>query len=140
MRRREFITLIGGAAACPDVSATFELADKEQVNAVLVEADTLTVRYSGTITDECLVRNLPAMHTWPFEVPLGALIAYGPAASENFKGTANYVDRILKGARIADLPFQEPTQLRLAINLRTARSIGLAVPPTLLARADEVIE
>ena len=124
----------------PDISAAFELADKERVEAVLVEADALAVRYSGTITDECLVRNLPAMHAWPFEVNLGALIAYGPAAAEDFKGAANYVDRILKGARITDLPFQEPTQIRLAINLRTARSLGLNVPATLLARADEVIQ
>ena len=126
--------------SAPDIPAAFELADKEGVGAVLVEPDALTVRYSGTIIDECLVRNLPAMHGWPFEVHAGALMAYGPAATEDFKGAANYVDRILKGTKIAELPFQEPTQIKLAINLRTARSLGLTVPPQLLARADEVIE
>ena len=80
------------------------------------------------------------MHVWPFEVRAGALISYGPATAENYPGTASYVDRILRGAKVADLPFQEPTQIKLAINLRTARSIGITVPPQLLARADEVIE
>jgi putative ABC transport system substrate-binding protein len=124
----------------PDISAAFAIAEKEGVEAFLIEADPLTVRYSGTITDECVLRNLPAMHAWPFEVQLGALIAYGPPATEDFRGAADYVDRILQGAKIADLPFQEPTEIRLGINLRTARSIGLNVPATLLARADEVIE
>jgi putative tryptophan/tyrosine transport system substrate-binding protein len=65
---------------------------------------------------------------------------YGPAIAENYPQTANYVDRILRGVKIVELPFEEPTQNKLAINLRTARSIGMTVPPTLLARADEVIE
>jgi putative ABC transport system substrate-binding protein len=80
------------------------------------------------------------MHAWPFEVRNGALIAYGPTIAENYPRTAFYVDRILRGAKIAELPFEEPTQFKLAINRRTARSIGITVPPQLLARADEVIE
>ena len=123
-----------------DINWAFTLAEKEQVTAVIIEPHDLTARLSGTIIDECLVRNLPAMHAWPFEVRNGALIAYGPAIAENYPRTAIYVDRILKGAKIAELPFEEPTQFKLAINLRTARSIGITVPPQLLARADEVIE
>jgi putative ABC transport system substrate-binding protein len=123
-----------------DIAAAFTRAEQEKVMAVLVESDELAVRFSGSIVDECLVRNLPAMHAWPFEVRNGALISYGPVTVENFPQTATYVDRLLKGAKVADLPFEEPTQIRLAINLRTARSIGISVPPSLLARADEVIE
>jgi putative ABC transport system substrate-binding protein len=123
-----------------DIGAAFTLAEKEQVTAVLIESDELAVRFSGTIVDECLVRNLPAMHAWPFEVRNGALISYGPATVENYPQTVVYVDRLLKGAKITELPFEEPTQIRLAINLRTARSIRITVPPSLLARADEVIE
>jgi putative ABC transport system substrate-binding protein len=123
-----------------DIGAAFTLAEKEQVTAVLIESDEMTVRFSGTIVDECLVRDLPAMHAWSFEVRNGALISYGPATVENYPRTAIYVDRILRGTKIAELPFEEPTQFKLAINLRTARSIGITVPPTLLARADEVIE
>jgi putative ABC transport system substrate-binding protein len=123
-----------------DIPAAFEIAEKEQVSAVLIELNSLTARFSGAIIDECMVRDLPAMHAWPFEVRNGALISYGPATVENYPHTAIYVDRILKGAKVAELPFEEPTQIKLAINLRTARSIGIAIPPILLARADEVIE
>jgi ABC-type uncharacterized transport system substrate-binding protein len=123
-----------------DIPASFQVADREQVGAVLVESAQLLARFSAHIVDECLVRNLPAMHAWPFEVRAGALMAYGPTTVENYPGVAGYVDRILKGARVVDLPFEEPTQIELAINLKTARSIGLAIPSILLARADEVIE
>jgi putative ABC transport system substrate-binding protein len=123
-----------------DIDAAFTLTEKEHVTAVIIETNELLVRLSGTIVDECLVRDLPAMHAWPIEVHNGALISYGPATVENYPRTAIYVDRILKGAKIAELPFEEPTEFKLAINLRTARSIGITVPPTLLTRADEVIE
>jgi putative tryptophan/tyrosine transport system substrate-binding protein len=123
-----------------DIGPAFTIAEKEKVMAVLIEAGDVGVRFGGTIIDECLVRNLPGMHAWPFEVHNGALISYGPATPENFKRAAIYVDRILKGAKVDELPFEEPTEIRLAINLRTARSINISVPPSLLARADEVIE
>jgi putative ABC transport system substrate-binding protein len=86
------------------------------------------------------MRKLPAMHTFVFEVRHGALMGYGVDVSENYRRAADYVDRILRGAKIADLPFQEPTNMKLAINLRTARAIQIAVPPSLLAFAAEVID
>jgi putative ABC transport system substrate-binding protein len=127
-------------ASGADITTAFTIAEKEGVTAILIDGDPLMARFSGTIVDECLVRDLPAMHPWPFEVRNGALISYGPAIVENYSGTASYVDRILRGISIGELPFEEPTQFKLAINLRTARSIGLTVSPTLLTRADEVIE
>jgi putative ABC transport system substrate-binding protein len=127
-------------ASGADITTAFTIAEKEGVTALLIDGDPLMVQFSGTIIDECLVRDLPAMHPWPFEVRNGALISYGPAIVENYSRTALYVDRILRGISIGELPFEEPTQIKLAINLRTARSIGVTVSPTLLARADEVIE
>jgi len=123
-----------------DIAAAFARAEKEQVTAVLVEADPLTLRFNVSIVDECLVNNLPCMHSWPIEVRNGALISYGPAVIENTQRAAVYVDRILKGTKIADLPFEEPTEIKLVVNLRTARSLGIVIPPAVLARADEVIE
>jgi putative ABC transport system substrate-binding protein len=123
-----------------DIAAAFARAQKEQVTAVLVEADPLTLRFNVSIVDQCLLDNLPCMHSWPIEVHNGALISYGPAVIENNQRAAAYVDRILKGTKIADLPFEEPTEIKLVINLRTARSLGISIPPAVLARADEVIE
>ncbi|MFZ0524583.1 MAG: ABC transporter substrate-binding protein [Xanthobacteraceae bacterium] len=123
-----------------DIAAAFARAEKEQVTAVLVEADPLTLRFNVSIVDQCLVNNLPCMHSWPIEVRNGGLISYGPAVIENNQRAAIYVDRLLKGAKIADLPFEEPTEIKLVVNLRTARSLGIVFPPAVLARADEVIE
>ena len=86
------------------------------------------------------MRDLPAMHSYSFEVRDGALMSYGSDVGEDYGRAAVYVDRILRGARVFDLPFQEPTQIGLAINLRTARSMRLTVPQSLLIRADELIE
>jgi putative ABC transport system substrate-binding protein len=83
--------------------------------------------------------HLPTMDGFPGIVEAGGLISYSPSYTELFRGAADYVDKILRGAKPGDLPVEEPTRFRLVINLKTATTLGLTVPPLILARADEVI-
>ena len=123
-----------------DIAPALAKAEREQADALVVAADPLTLANGRAIIDGCISRGLPAMHSFVFETRDGALMAYGIDPLDNYRRVADYIDHILRGAKISDLPFQEPTRLILSINLRTARSIRITVPPTLLASADEVIE
>ena len=123
-----------------DIAPALATAQGQHASAIIVAADPLTTENGRAIIDGCISRKMPAMHTFPFETKNGALVSYGIDGADNFRRSAEYADRILKGAKIVDLPFQEPTRLTLSINLQTARAIGIMVPPTLLALADEVVE
>jgi putative ABC transport system substrate-binding protein len=123
-----------------DIAPALVKADNAQVQAIVVAADPLTLANARAIIDGCAARGLPSMHTFIFETRSGALMSYGVDLLENYRSAADYIDQILRGAKVSDLPFQEPTRLTLSINLGTARSLRIVVPNSLLTRADEVIE
>ena len=107
---------------------------------LIVTASGLVQRYRDLIIMLAAQHKLPAVYYEHFFVAAGGLISYGADYVDQFRRAAGYVDRILKGEKPADMPVQAPTKYELAINLKTAKALGLMVPPTLLARADEVIE
>jgi putative tryptophan/tyrosine transport system substrate-binding protein len=123
-----------------DFDGAFAAARQQHPDALIAVEDPLTFTYRRRIADFAVANQLPSLHGLREDVEAGGLISYGANLADLFRRAAYYVDKILKGAKPADLPVQQPTKFELVINLKTARALGLTVPPTLLARADEVIE
>ena len=123
-----------------DLEATVATLTRESDGGLIVAADAFTAANRPLIIELVERYRLPAIYYLRQAVAEGGLMSYGPDLVDIVRRSASYVDRILKGANPADLPVQQPTKFELAINLKTAKTLGLKPPPTLLARADEVIE
>ena len=123
-----------------DLARAFAAAVKWRAHAVTSTQDSLFWRYRAEIARLALKHQLPSLSGEPRAAEAGALAFYGPDVFEGCARAARYVDRMLKGAKPADLPMEEPTRIKMVINLKTARALRLTIPPALLARADQVIE
>jgi putative tryptophan/tyrosine transport system substrate-binding protein len=123
-----------------DFDKAFSTIAGAQVHALLVVADRFLLAHRAQIVDFAATHRLPAMYPYRGYVDAGGLMSYAPNDSEQYRRAAVYVDKILRGAKPADLPIEEPTKFELVINLKTAKALDLELPPTLLATADEVIE
>jgi putative ABC transport system substrate-binding protein len=123
-----------------DLEGAFAPRSERRIDGLLVLVDPLFFAQATRIIALAAAARLPAIHSFRQHVEMGGLMSYGVAVKESFRRAAYFVDRILRGARPRDLPIELPSKLELVINLKTAKALGLEVPPTLLARADEVIE
>jgi len=123
-----------------ELEVAFQAAARGRPEALIVAGSRLLQRHRQQIGEFASKNRLPLVGTPTWLLEAGALLTYGPNTAELHRRAAGYVDKILKGARPADLPMQQPVSFELAINLKVARALGLTLPPSLLARADQVIE
>jgi putative ABC transport system substrate-binding protein len=112
----------------------------KEAGGLIVLPDPIFNTLRDSIVEWATRHRLPAIYPFPFYVRAGGLLSYGIDQIDQFRGAAGYVDRILRGEKPGDLPVQAPTKYELMINLKTAKALGLTIPPSLLARANEVIE
>jgi putative ABC transport system substrate-binding protein len=123
-----------------DISVAFDAGVKAHVDGLLTTAESIFVAQRKRVVELAAQHRLPALYPYKAMVDSGGLIAYDSYTPDLIAQTATYVDRMLKGAKPADLPIEQPTKFELAINLKTAKALGLTIPPSLLQRADQVIE
>jgi putative ABC transport system substrate-binding protein len=123
-----------------DFNEAFAVMNDDMPDAILMVADALTNLNRERVFEFAVARKLPAIYEYDFLVRDGGLMSYGPDVTESFERAAALVDNIFKGAKPGELPFEQPTRYPFVLNLKTAGSMGLEIPPTLLALADEVIE
>ena len=123
-----------------ELAGAFEEMKRSQSEALIVIAGLFTIINTRQIADLALTHRLPSCHPFKETVAMGGLIGLGPDIGEMWRQAAGFVDKIIRGAQPRDLPVQQPTRYELAVNLKTAKELGLVLPPSILARADHVIE
>jgi putative ABC transport system substrate-binding protein len=127
------------AVSMASLDQAFQTTAKQNVNALIVNRDAITASFLKQIADLAIRHRLPSMNQDSPYVEAGGLRSYATNDAEQFKRAAYYVDRILKGTRPADLPVEQPTKFEFVVNLKTAKQIGVTIPPNVLVRADRVI-
>ncbi len=128
------------AQSANEIDNALDAATRARVGALLILPDPLTNTYQARIVKLAAKRRLPTMFTQRPPVGAGGLMSYGASYADLFRRAATYVDKILKGAKPTDLPVEQPTKFELVINLKTAKALGLTIPPSVLLRADELIQ
>jgi putative ABC transport system substrate-binding protein len=123
-----------------DIDTTITATTRQRFDALFVLGDALTITARRKISELSVKNRIPALFGFREFVEAGGLISYGPALPEMFRRAAEYADKIVRGAKPADLPAEQPTKFELVVNLKTAKALGLTIPQTLLLRADQVIE
>jgi putative ABC transport system substrate-binding protein len=123
-----------------DIEDAVEIAKSAGANALTVLTDAITLYYRTELAELAAKHHLPAIYSERLFVEAGGLMSYGASDRELHRHAAVYVDKILKGAKPADLPVEQPTQFELVINLKTAKALGLTIPSSIMVRADEMIE
>jgi len=124
----------------PDLERAFSILARQRADALIVLDEAWTLLYAKRVAELEIKHRLPTMHSFREAAVAGGLMSYGPSLAEMLSISATYVDKILKGAKPADLPVEQPTKFELVINLKTAKALGLTIPPSLLGRADQVID
>ena len=124
----------------PDFEGAFQAAAKGRAGALITVRSPVLNRYPKRIADLAIKNRLPATYEGSEYVEAGGLMSYAANTAENYRRAATYVDKILKGTKPADLPVEQPTKFEFVINLKTAKQIGLTIPPNVLTRADKVIK
>ncbi|HTS54723.1 MAG TPA: ABC transporter substrate binding protein, partial [Burkholderiales bacterium] len=122
-----------------DLEAAFRTAKRKKVGAVMLQGSPIFFVSRARVAALALGGRLPTVSAYDYATAAGALMSYGTDTSGNWKRTAYYVDRLLKGAKPGDLPVEQLPKLKLAVNLKTAKALGINIPETILLRADEVI-
>jgi putative tryptophan/tyrosine transport system substrate-binding protein len=139
-RKLALTILFADVRTSNDIQGAFATMTRSRAGAFLILGGSMTWASRQQIADLAVQHRLPGIHLLREYAEAGLLLTYGPSSVAQYRRAATYVDKILRGAKPGDLPVERPTKFELVINLRTAKALGLTIPPSLLQRADQVIE